>query len=207
MQIQDIPRAYVRTTLRAIRMPIDLSESIARRNGDDRRPWPPAVVFDAVQGGIKKAIGSLLRDERLVEEGKLNQAAAKEQRQALLLGAVADSRRERAEERFEERSEQVAKARNATHARAGTEKKTAERVAGAKRRSLESKAEKLAEDDARLDAVAQESLARKERASRARQIETERRAIAKERRAVASEAAVADLDAEIEASKQARQSD
>jgi len=117
VQIQDIPRAYVRTTLRAIRMPIDLSESIARRNGDDRRPWPPAVVFDAVQGGIKKAIGS------------------------------------------------------------------------------------------RLDAVAQESLARKERASRARQIETERRAIAKERRAVASEAAVADLDAEIEASKQARQSD
>ena len=204
MQIQDIPRTYVRTTLRAMRLPVDLGESIARRNGDGTRPWPPSVVFDAVEGGIKKAVGFLLRDDQLVAEGELNQAAAKEQRQALLLGIVAESRRERAEERFENRQDQISKARKATRAREETEKRAAERAAGAKRRRVATKAQKLAEDDARLDAAAQESLARQDRESRERQIEDERRAIAEEQRAVESEATVADLDARIQESKQAR---
>lgn len=205
MQIQDIPRAYVRTTLRAFRVPVGLSESFARRNGSER-PWPPSVVFTAIEGGIKKAVGSLIRDGRLVEEGELNQAAAKEQRQALLLGAVAEAKRETAEERFEERREQVSKARQATRAKAESDKRAAERTAAARERNLAAKAQKLAEDDARLEHAVQESLEQKDRASRTRQIESERRAIAEERRAVASEAAVADLEGKIEASKEARKS-
>jgi hypothetical protein len=207
VQIQDIPRTYVRTTLRALRVPIDLGESIARRNGDDGHPWPPSVAFTAIEGGIKKAVGSLIRDQRLVEEGELNQAAAKEQRQALLLGVVAESKRENAEERFEERRDQVSKARQATRARAESEKNAAERVAKAKQRNLAAQAEKLAEDDARLEKAADDSLARQDRASRTRQIENERRAIAEERKAVASEAEVADLESKIEAVKEARKSD
>lgn len=207
MQIQDIPRTYVKTTLRALRLPVDLSESIARRNGGDGRPWPPTVVVNSVEGQIKKAVGSLLRDGRLVEEGELEQAAAKEQRQSLLLGAVADSRRERAEERFEERVEQIDEARQATRARADAEKKTAARTAKARQRNLAAKAQKLAQDDARLEAAAHQSVARQDRASRSAQIAKERRAIAEERQAVAHDAVVADLEAEIEASKQARKDD
>lgn len=206
MQIQDIPRTYVKTTLRALRLPVDLTESIARRNGADR-PWPPTIVVNAVEGQIKKAVGSLIRDERLVEEGELEQAAAKEQRQVLLLGAVAESRRERAEERFEERVEQIDEARQATRVRAEAEKKAATRAAASKRRNLADKAQKLAEADARLEAAAEESLERQDRASRSRQIAQERKAIAEERKAVATEAAVAELDEKIEASKQARKGD
>lgn len=207
MQIQDIPRTYVKTTLRALRLPVDLSESIAKRNGDGGRPWPPSVVANAVEGGIKKMVGSLLRDGRLVEEGELEQAAAKEQRQSLLLGAVAESRRERAEEHFEERREQIDEAREASQERAEAEKKIAQRTAKTRERKLAAKAQRLAEDDARLEAVAQESVERQDRATRSRQIANERRAIAEERQAVVREAEVARLDAEIEASKQARKSD
>jgi len=206
MQILDITRTYVRNTLRALRLPVDLSESIARRNGNSR-PWPPSIAFSALEGGVKKAVGSLIRDDELIEEGVLNQAAAKEQRQALLLGTVAEARRESAEEHFEERVEHVSEARQATRARAQSQKKAAERTASAKQRNLEAKAEKLAEDDARLEAAAEKSLERQDRASRTRQIENERRAITEERRAVAAEAAVAELDAKIEASKEARKSD
>lgn len=206
MQIQDIPRTYVKTTLRALRLPVDLSESIARRNGGDR-PWPPSVVANALEGQIKKTVGSLIRDVRLVEEGELEQAAAKEQRQALLLGAVAEARRERAEERFEERVEQIDEARQATLARAEAEKKAAARAAASKRKNLAGKAQKLAETDARLEAAAEESLERRDRSSRAGQIAQERQAVAEERKAVATEAAVAELDAKIEASRQARKAD
>lgn len=211
MQIQDIPRTYVRTTLRALRVPIDIGEAVARRNrggtNEERRPWPPSVAFTAIEGGVKKAVGSLIRDDRLVEEGELNQASAKEQRQALLLGAVAESKRENAEERFEERREQITEARQAARARTQSEKKAAERSARTKERTLATKAQKLAEADARLEAAAEESLERQDRATRTRQIDKERQAIAEERRAVASEAAVADLEAKIEASKEARKAD
>ena len=206
MQIQDIPRAYVRTTLRAFRVPLDISESLARRNGHDR-PWPPSVAFTAVEGGIKRAVGSLIRDDELIEEGLLKQAAAKEQRQALLLGAVAEAKRETAAERFEERREQVSKARQATRTKAESEKKAAARTAAARERKLAAKAQKLAEDDALLEHAVQESLEQKDRASRTGQIESERRAIAEERRAVQAEAAVADLEGKIEASKEARKSE
>lgn len=211
MQIQDIPRTYVRTTLRALRLPIDLSEAVARRGngagGGEARPWPPSVAFTAMEGGVKKAVGTLLGDDQLVEEGELNQATAKEQRQALLLGAVAEAKRETAQERFEERKEQISEARQATKAKARSQKQAAERTAAAKQRNLEAKAEKLAEADARLEEAAAESLERQDRVTRTRQIENERRAIAEERRAVAAEAKVADLDAKIEASKEARKSD
>ena len=204
VDIREIPRAYVRTTLRALRAPVDLSAAVARRGGDDGRPWPPSVVFTTIEGGIKKAVGSLIRDERLVEEGELNQAAAKEQRQALLLGVVAESRHERAQERFQERQEQVVDALEAVHERAEAEKANAEQAAGARRRKLASKAQKLAETDARLEAEAQDSLEHQDRATRTRQIQKERQAVAEERRAVEKEAAVSELDAEIEESKRAR---
>ena len=183
LDIRDIPRAYVRTTLRALRTPVDLGAALAKRGGDGR-PWPPSVAFTTIEGGIKKAVGSLIRDEKLVEEGELNQAAAKEQRQALLLGVVAESRHERAQERFEERQEQVVDALEAVHEQTEAEKKNAERAAAARRRKLASKAQKLAENDAQLEAEAQDSLQHQDRVTRAPQIQRERRAIAEERRAV-----------------------
>lgn len=204
VDIREIPRAYVRTTLRALRTPVDLSAAVAKRGGEDGRPWPPSVVFTTIEGGIKKAVGSLIRDDRLVEEGELNQAAAKEQRQALLLGVVAESRRGRAQERFEERQEQLVDALEAVHERTEAEKRAAERAAGARRRKLASKAQKLAETDARLEADAQDLLEHQDRVTRAPQIQRERRAIAEERRAVEKEAAVAELDAKIEQSKKER---
>lgn len=204
VDIREIPRVYVRTTLRALRAPLDLSAAVAKRGADDGRPWPPSVVFTTIEGGIKKAVGSLIRDERLVEEGELNQAAAKEQRQALLLGVVAESRHERAQERFEERQEQVVDALDAVHERTEAEKANAEQAAGARRRKLAAKAQKLAETDARLEAEAQDSLEHQDRATRTRQIQKERRAVAEERRAVEKEAAVTELDARIEESKRAR---
>lgn len=207
VDIREIPRAYVRTTLRALRAPVDLSAAVAKRGGDNGRPWPPSVVFNTIEGGIKKAVGSLIRDEQLVEEGELNQAAAKEQRQSLLLGGVAESRRERAEELFEERQEQVVDALEATHERTEAEKRSAAQAARARKRNLASKAQKLAETDARLEAQAEDSLEHQDRATRARQIQKERRAIAEERQAVEKEATVADLDAQIEESKKARKQD
>lgn len=204
VDIREIPRAYVRTTLRAMRTPVDLSAAVAKRGGEDGRPWPPSVVFTTIEGGIKKAVGSLIRDDRLVEEGELNQAAAKEQRQALLLGVVAESRRGRAQERFEERQEQLVDALEAEHERTEAEKRAAERAAGARRRKLASKAQKLAETDARLEADAQDLLEHQDRVTRAPQIQRERRAMAEERRAVEKEAAVAELDAKIEQSKKER---
>jgi hypothetical protein len=206
LQIQDIPRAYLRTTLRALRVPIELSEAVANRS-DGGRPWPPAVAFEAFEGGIKRAVGSLIRDERLIEEGELNQAAAKEHRQALLLGAVAETRRERAEERFEAKQDRVTQAREATIEKAENQKRAAERAAAEKKSDLAAKAQTLAEQDARFEAAAQESVERKDRTTRSRQIQNERQAIAAERRAVATEAAVAELEAEIEKSKKARKSD
>ena len=204
LDIREIPRAYVRTTLRALRTPVDLSAAVAKRGGDDGRPWPPSVVFSTIEGGIKKAVGSLIRDEQLVEEGELNQAAAKEQRQALLLGVVAESRHERAQERFEERQEQVVDALEAVHERTEAERKNAERAAAARKRKVASKAQKLAETDAQLEAEAQDSLEHQDRVTRAPQIQRERQAIAEERRAVEKEAEVAELDAKIEESKKAR---
>ena len=205
MQLQDVPRVYVNSMFRALRVPLRASEAVLHR-GDDERPWPPVIAFTMVEGGLKQAVGSLIRDDQLVHEGKLTQAKARELRQALMLGLVAEAQRNEAEDRYLARRKADEWGKAEADRRAGLAKTSAERRASARKQTLERQAEAMGEEDARLEEATERSLEKRERATRARQVSKERGAVAERRRAVATESAVAEIEEQIEASKQARRS-
>src|SRR5256885_767317 len=60
--------------------------------------WPPAVAFDALEAGIKQFAGAVLRDNELVEEGRIKQAKVSAARRAVELEAEAEDREQRDEQ-------------------------------------------------------------------------------------------------------------
>ena len=83
-----IAGTLVRAGCAAARLPLDLAEG--QLLGERRADWPPVLIFDTVESGIKQLVGSLTRDATLVQEGRLERA-----RRSPSCGRPSSSRRSR----------------------------------------------------------------------------------------------------------------
>ena len=100
--VRQAPRLIIRTYARAARVPIDLAAHALRRPSDGT--WPPVLVLERVEGAVETAVGSVLGDQALVEEGRQRQEWVAERRAA----AVAEAEeRARAEQREQEAQRQA----------------------------------------------------------------------------------------------------
>jgi hypothetical protein len=88
MHIQHFPGTVVRTGLGVVRLPLTAVEVIAGHN-QDGTAWPPSLAFESFEAAAKQVAGSLLRDDTLVQEGRLAQAKVAQLRKATELEAVA----------------------------------------------------------------------------------------------------------------------
>jgi hypothetical protein len=82
MRLQTIPRTVVRSSLRATRLPLNAAEAVFRR-GDRETARAPASAVEAFEATVKRLAGSILRDDQLVQEGRMQEVRAAEQRKAL----------------------------------------------------------------------------------------------------------------------------
>lgn len=204
MQIQAVPRQSVRLVLGSVRLPLTMVEHLAGHADDDA--WPPSLAFDALGANVKQVIGSLVRDDVLVDEGRFEGARIAELREAARLEQEAHLRERQADERLTDQRH------TAEAKRAEAERQTAARKRLAATRAKQAEAassEKLRKDEASVRAKAaarKKELAKQQRTARSRTIAKERDALQRERAAASSKADVIGLDEKLRASKAARTS-
>lgn len=172
--ITSIPGNIVRASLQGLRLPLTAVEAVTRP--DDTLSWPPALAFDSFEAGAKQVFGSLLRDDELVREGRLQQAKVQEATKAARLEAEAEQThqqgdadlvqrrdhltdaRDQQEQRAQQRRQQIEQER-AERERKIRQETAARQQAVAKSTQLREKAVTAQEREARRTRVREESAA------------------------------------------------
>jgi hypothetical protein len=184
MQITAIPRNAVKGALDAMRIPLSTIERLSGKSANEA--WPPALAFEEFQAEAKKFAGSMLRDETLVEEGRLQAVKVTERRRSLELKAKAEGVREQADSEFTQ------KQKAAEDERQRAEKEASEREAAIARdkRAAEERVradqKRAAESVAKVDAAREEAIAAAEREARRVKADAEAAALAKQQQTVVS---------------------
>src|ERR687897_706494 len=106
MQIKEIPRDALELGFRGARLPLTVAEKLLAR---DDSSWPPALVFDKVEAGVKDFVGRATRDETLQASARLQRAEVTKREEAMAERAHAAEVEHQAEARAEaRRAEQAA---------------------------------------------------------------------------------------------------
>jgi colicin import membrane protein len=203
MQIQEIPRNVVKGYLRAARLPLTAAESVLRR-GQETEDWAPTMAFEGVEANVKQVLGSLLRDEKLVEEGRLSQAKLAQLRKAAELEAVAQQHKVQADAEYQQRRQADEQRARQVEQQADAREAAVKRQQAEDKRRVEAEARRKEEAAAKAQEATDKAIAKQERAARATRIAAEQEALAEERNAVAAKADVIELDKKLDATKAAR---
>ena len=168
MPLASVPKEVLRVSLHTWRLPLSAAEAVARRVGADPAQWPPAVAYESFEGSAKQVVGTVLRDEDLVEEGRMQRAKATELRQAETLDAEADRRRAQARSEADRRHREAASRRRRIEQDAQRQEKTVEKRAEAEKKAAATRRRNAANRQRRAEAVTvaekAEALDAKERA-------------------------------------------
>ena len=150
MQLNTIPRTAVKATLLGLRLPICGVEALTGQTGN--ASWPPAIAFEGFEAGVKQVVGSFLRDDELVDEGRVQQAKVTELRRAVELEVQADQTRAAGARELRERRARAKEERTKAEQDALRREQMIERD----KRAAEQRVEReLAEKAAAIEATAQ----------------------------------------------------
>lgn len=201
MSLQTIPRTAVRSWLSVVRLPLTAAEAVAGKQGTD---WPPALVFEGFEAGVKRSLGTLLGDSQMVQEALLEKGKIDQLRQAAELEAEAAHRRRAAEADFEDRQESLQQ-RNRRLEREHEERKAklAEDEASRKR-SVEETARRKEEAAHQADEARQKAVAAQKRQARTTRLNAESEALSHERAAIEAKGDVLRMDQALKTTKAAR---
>jgi hypothetical protein len=203
--LQTIPRTFVRNYLQAVRLPLTVAETVLKR-GQETEDWGPTLAFDAVEATVLQKVGSFLRDEDLVTQGRLAEARVTQLRRAAELEAKAEAKRTEADAEYRERVETDEERRRRIAAEADQREAAVAAEQDRKKAAADRKAREQAEAARKIEAAQQKAVTKQERNARKTRIEAEQSALADERRAAAAEEAVLDLDAALATTKAVRKS-
>src|SRR5829696_654622 len=184
MQIKEIPRDALELSFRGARLPVTVAEKLLAR-GDSS--WPPALVFDKVEAGVKHIVGRATRDETLQASGRLQRAEVTKRQEAMAERARAAEEEQQAEARADARLDDLATKREAREraAKEAEAKRSATRTTAAKRKQAVSKRATPAD---------------------AERLEAESQALRAEQAAVEARGETLGLDKAVQAKKSARRS-
>lgn len=203
MQLNTIPRTAVKATLLGLRLPICGVEALTGQTGN--ASWPPAIAFEGFEAGVKQVVGSILRDEELVDEGRIQQAKVTELRRAVELEVQADQTRAAGARELRERRARAKEERT----KAAQDALRREQMIERDKRAAEQRVEReLAEKAAAIEATAQrrdKRVAAVERDASLTRVEQESAAVARQRRAVQATKAANNAGDALERKKAQRQ--
>jgi hypothetical protein len=204
VNVQTLPRTIVNTYLSAARLPLNV---VAKARGQqDNEQWPPALAFEGFEAGVETVVGSLLRDDELVEAGRLRQAKIAQLRKAAYLETVADTKREQADQEFAQRREQAEQKRRAAERRAQQREQKVEQDAQQKKAAVDRAAAKKKTAARRTAAAQEEVVDRRERAATVQSLDREAKALQAQQEALDAAKTAEVIEESIEGTKEARQS-
>ncbi|MBV9098581.1 MAG: hypothetical protein JO079_11035 [Frankiaceae bacterium] len=202
MNVQTLPRRVISTYLNVARLPLTAA---AKLNGQqDNEQWPPALTFEGIEASVETVLGSLLRDDALLETGRVRQAKVAQLRKAAQLEAIAESEREVAQREFTERRQEAEAKREAAEERARSREQEIEREAQQRKAQADQKAAKKAAAARQTKAAQEQVIERRERAVTAQALAEEAEALKTQQEALDAAETVAVIDDSIEGTKQAR---
>jgi hypothetical protein len=202
MNVQTLPRTLINTYLSVARLPL---HAVAKASGQqDNQQWPPALAFEGFEATVESVLGSLLRDDQLLESGRVRQAKVAQLRKAAQLEAVAGSERELARQQFNESRESAQAKRQAAQQRADERARELQGEAQQREAQAERTAAKQAAGVRKAKAAVDQVIDRQERAATTQALNKEAEALKKQRDALDAAETVAVIDETIEGSKEAR---
>jgi hypothetical protein len=200
--ISTLPSTIIKAGLQGLRLPLTAIE-FATHNGETAA-WPPSLAYESFEAGAKQVLGSLVRDEALVREGRLQRAKINELVEAEHLEVEAEQKRQLADAQVEEHRQAADNARERAEEQAEQRTRQVAQQKAEKERSVQ-------EDAARREQAAAKSAAQRDkvvtaeerRAARTR-ITEESAALSKRSEALAAQRNAASLDDALEAKKAQR---
>lgn len=202
MNVRALPRSALHTYLTLARLPVTVAANVARQGGNEQ--WPPTLLFESLEAAIETRVGTLLRDDVLVEIGQVRQAKVDQLRKASRLEAVAATERAEAQDDFRERREQVEDERRAADRRAQQREAQAEREAQEKEAAAAQKAAKKETAARKAKAAQEQAIDRRERAETTAALAQEAEALRTREEAIRATERVDQLEDAIDANKSAR---
>lgn len=205
MQITKIPRGALDLGFGGARLPLTVAAGVLAR-GRDTSSWPPVLLFDKVEAGVKDAVGWATHDDTLRAAARLQRAEVDKREEALVKRARAAEVERSAEARAEARRDDLESEREAI------EEADAERERQIEEAEREARERAAKEAEAKRAATRTTAAKRKKAVSkRATQADAERltsesEALRAEKQAVEARGEVLDLDKAVEAKKAARRS-
>jgi hypothetical protein len=204
MTLTQLPTTIVRITLDGIRLPLLAVERVAGQS--ENAMWAPTMAFEGFEAGAKQFAGALLRDNALIEEGRIQQAKISELRRAAELEVKADQTRVEADAALRQRQEAAERERVRAEQQARQQEAAAERQKREAQQEADAKARRAEQVVQKVDAQREQQIEATERQARLASVEAESAAIRKERKAVASAEKVATLASAVDAKKSQRKS-
>jgi hypothetical protein len=208
MNLQELPRTLSRrligSSLAAARLPLDVAARVSGHEDDEQ--WAPVLTFEGVGAGVETVLGSLLRDEALVTNGRLRQEKVAQLRRAAALEVVAETGREQAAQQFTEQQQQAEARRRQAEQRARRREQQAEQEAKQQTRAAEQKAARKTAAARAAQAAQEEAIERRERAVATKSLAEEAAALEAQKAALEAADTVAVIDDTIEGTKAARKS-
>lgn len=200
--ITALPRTIIKAGLQGLRLPLTAVERVT--NHADASAWPPAVAYEAFEAEAKMVIGSLIRDDELVREGRLQRAKVNELAEAERLQTEAEQKRQAADAAFEAREESLDEARARAEEQARRREQQVAEERAAKERAVREETERRKDAAARSAAAVNKAVTAQEREARRTRVAEESAAVAKRSQALNAEKRVQTLDAALEAKKNQR---
>lgn len=202
MPLSTLPRTAVHATLAWMRLPLTSVETLTRQRGNDS--WPPAIAFEAFAANAKQVVGSILHDDALVDEGRIQQARVAELRQAVELEVEADQTRAQADAQLQARLEQSEQERQHAETQARQREQTIAREKAAAEQQAARDAREKAETVGKIDQLREKRVTATERNARLTRVNEESAALARQRQAVKAKETAAKAAQAVEQKKAER---
>jgi len=202
INVRTLPRTVVKTYLSAARLPLN---AVAKANGQTHNEqWPPALAFEGFEASVETVLGSLLRDDTLIEAGRLRQAKVAQLRKAAQLEAVADTTRQQARAEFGERRDEAHAKRTQAEQRAAQREQQIEREAAQRKSEVDRTAAKKKAAAREVKAAQEQVIDRRERVATAQALTSEEQALEAQQEALDAAETVEVIDETIDGNKAAR---
>jgi hypothetical protein len=203
MGLRDIPRTAVGGYIKLARLPIDTGLKLVGRggNGDAAK-----LATDRVDATAREAVGTVIGDDELKQQGKKRHRATDERTRAAKLRARAQEKSQAADAELTDRQSAAEKRREQAAQRASQRKETAQEAARKRQQRAAETERKRKQAAGKAAAENEKQIADKERRARLEQLETKTEALEEREEALTAADEAQRLEKAAASAKAARKS-
>jgi hypothetical protein len=204
MDIKALPRKWLDLNLQVARVPLQVAEKVTGNTNGEAATWGPAIAYESAEASVKQTVGTLLRDQTLLDDARLQRAKVSELKEAAARKMLAEQERAEADAELREKREQAEQQRRQAAEQAQRRKQELEREKAAATRKVQEEAARKKSAARQAAAKKEQQVEQQETAARLKAAEAEAKALAKEEQAVRAAGQATDLEAQAQVTKAAR---